>query len=718
MVWVGEGGDGVAGAVSLHAAGRMARDSSLRITQDWRLGAEAKPARVSVSEAVFFDQERIKRASWLRKRRRAVGTSSQLVLLPSVRREYADAVTNPVSKAIFISYASQDAEAARRICETLRAEGVEIWFDADGGLEHGDEWDAKIRRQIKECVLFMPVISANTQARLEGYFRIEWELAAQRALGIAAGVPFILPVVIDDTREPDALVPDRFRMVQWTRLPGGVVPPEVKARYLKLWSHRTGVLKAQAADVTASPAPFSGGSPVVPVRGPGATRWLLAAGAAAALVAAVYFFPRTTQPAAGSPGKVAGSDAGAEAEQLVRRARELIYDPDAARNEFALAEGMLRRATEIAPLSGPAWGASALLNQYYNTRGYDFSRERLVRAQAEADKALRLDGSCVDALLALGLQRDSMGETDRARDFLERAAALEPSNPRVILAQSSLLKEFSARVDHLKRNLVRTPAPAELHYYVSLNRSFDRRTRDAIAELEPAITSRHFWRVWVQRAFLEMLDSGDSAKVEAWLDRVPDLKRDEPRVALIRYEAAMLRRDGAAAVRVLNSVASDYFYDNFFEGPKSFLLAQALEMAGQAGRAREQWLLTEKKVREKLGEKPGWLLGKTMLAQALQGLGREAEARALAEACGADADLPRARRYSEVIALLWVKLGEPARALQVLLAIDLTASGYGFLSEAVLVKDRQWDPIRKLPDYGALLKMLREDEHVPKRAYR
>ena len=75
-----------------------------------------------------------------------------------------------------------------------------MWFDADGGLEHGDEWDAKIRKQIKECVLFIPLISANTQSRLEGYFRIEWELAAQRALGIAAGVPFILPVVIDDTR--------------------------------------------------------------------------------------------------------------------------------------------------------------------------------------------------------------------------------------------------------------------------------------------------------------------------------------------------------------------------------------------------------------------------------------------------------------------------------------------------------------------------------------
>jgi hypothetical protein len=114
-------------------------------------------------------------------------------------------------RAVFLSYASQDAEAARHLCEALRGAGIEVWFDQEGGLEHGDEWDAKIRRQIKECVLFIPIISAATQGRHEGYFRLEWELAAERAMSIASGVPFILPVVIDDTREEDALVPDRVR---------------------------------------------------------------------------------------------------------------------------------------------------------------------------------------------------------------------------------------------------------------------------------------------------------------------------------------------------------------------------------------------------------------------------------------------------------------------------------------------------------------------------
>jgi len=31
--------------------------------------------------------------------------------------------------AVFLSYASRDAAAAERICEALRAAGIEVWLD-------------------------------------------------------------------------------------------------------------------------------------------------------------------------------------------------------------------------------------------------------------------------------------------------------------------------------------------------------------------------------------------------------------------------------------------------------------------------------------------------------------------------------------------------------------------------------------------------------------
>ena len=97
-------------------------------------------------------------------------------------------MSESAGQAVFILYASQDADAAKRICKALRAAGVEVWFD-QSELVGGDAWDQKIRRQIKECALFVPIISANTQARSEGYFRLEWKLAAQRTHTMADAEP-------------------------------------------------------------------------------------------------------------------------------------------------------------------------------------------------------------------------------------------------------------------------------------------------------------------------------------------------------------------------------------------------------------------------------------------------------------------------------------------------------------------------------------------------
>jgi TolB-like protein/tetratricopeptide (TPR) repeat protein len=126
--------------------------------------------------------------------------------------------------AVFLSYAAEDAASAERLCAALRAAGIEVWFD-QSELRGGDAWDAAIRKQIKACSLFIPLISANSQARAEGYFRLEWKLAVDRSHLMVADKAFLLPVVIDDTDDTDARVPDKFREVQWTSLPGGETPP-------------------------------------------------------------------------------------------------------------------------------------------------------------------------------------------------------------------------------------------------------------------------------------------------------------------------------------------------------------------------------------------------------------------------------------------------------------------------------------------------------------
>ena len=143
-----------------------------------------------------------------------------------------------LSQAVFLSYASQDARAAQRICDALRAANVEVWFD-QSELRGGDAWDRQIRNQIQHCALFMPIISAHTEARDEGYFRREWRLAVERAGDMAEDKAFVVPVAVDGTSERSARVPDAFKHVQWTRLLGGETTPAFVERVKRLLSPET-----------------------------------------------------------------------------------------------------------------------------------------------------------------------------------------------------------------------------------------------------------------------------------------------------------------------------------------------------------------------------------------------------------------------------------------------------------------------------------------------
>jgi hypothetical protein len=143
--------------------------------------------------------------------------------------------TDHARPTVFLSYASEDRQAARRIGDSLPPYGLEIWYD-ESELGGGDAWDQKIRKQIRECDYFMALVSAQTEARHEGYFRREWRLAVERTLDMADDHTFLLPVVIDDTDQAGARVPEKFLTVQWLRVPGGEPTPALEVLCRRLVS--------------------------------------------------------------------------------------------------------------------------------------------------------------------------------------------------------------------------------------------------------------------------------------------------------------------------------------------------------------------------------------------------------------------------------------------------------------------------------------------------
>jgi hypothetical protein len=136
-------------------------------------------------------------------------------------------------RAVFISYAREDLAAVQKLKAGLDAAGIAAWFDLDR-LESGDDFARKIRGNVARCGIFIPVISANTQRRVEGWFRREWNWAVDRTEGMVAGTRFILPVCIDETPEKGALVPEQFLKSHWARLAGGEVTPQFAAQLQEL----------------------------------------------------------------------------------------------------------------------------------------------------------------------------------------------------------------------------------------------------------------------------------------------------------------------------------------------------------------------------------------------------------------------------------------------------------------------------------------------------
>jgi hypothetical protein len=139
--------------------------------------------------------------------------------------------------AVFLSYAREDLAAVQRLKAELDAAGVRTWFDLER-LESGDDYDRKIRRNISRCSFFVPVISAATERRLEGYFRREWSYALDRARNIADGAVFIVPVSVDDTDADATHVPERFKALHITRLAGGEVTPAFAERLRNFLTQR------------------------------------------------------------------------------------------------------------------------------------------------------------------------------------------------------------------------------------------------------------------------------------------------------------------------------------------------------------------------------------------------------------------------------------------------------------------------------------------------
>jgi TolB-like protein len=141
----------------------------------------------------------------------------------------------------------------------------------------------------------VPIISAHTQKRAEGYFRREWKFGVERTHDMASGTAFVVPVVIDETLESEALVPEEFMRFQWTRLQHGFPTPQFISQVKQLLENpRVPVSRAAAGPKPAESRPATATAAAHPRH---LSRVVTALVAAIVLAGAAFVFLRKPEPA-------------------------------------------------------------------------------------------------------------------------------------------------------------------------------------------------------------------------------------------------------------------------------------------------------------------------------------------------------------------------------------------------------------------------------------
>jgi TIR domain/SIR2-like domain len=145
--------------------------------------------------------------------------------------------TLPEHGAVFISFSSKNRLLVEGMAQELTAGRVEVWLDSKD-LQPGDAWNLRIERAIGRCALFLAVISQESihPDRRDHYFWREWNLAHERAKGHAPDLPFIIPVIVDNTKLEDLsdILHKTFTDKQGIHLPGGHITPGFAARLREL----------------------------------------------------------------------------------------------------------------------------------------------------------------------------------------------------------------------------------------------------------------------------------------------------------------------------------------------------------------------------------------------------------------------------------------------------------------------------------------------------
>lgn len=110
---------------------------------------------------------------------------------------------------VFISYAREDADAARRLARDLTSRGINTWFDAERLLP-GQRWKDEIAKAVRSSDYFLLLLSPHSVSK-RGYIQHELRQALEVADEKPASSVYVIPVRLQDVSPPEG----RLQELHW-----------------------------------------------------------------------------------------------------------------------------------------------------------------------------------------------------------------------------------------------------------------------------------------------------------------------------------------------------------------------------------------------------------------------------------------------------------------------------------------------------------------------
>jgi len=344
------------------------------------------------------------------------------------------------------------------------------------------------------------------------------------------------------------------------------------------------------------------------------------------------------------------------------------FDIDASPQQKAAAEADARRAFELDPNLAASHMALGYSEYYFH---HDYAM-----ARGHFEHALGQFPNNVDAIAALAYIERRQGQWQAALADLRHAMELDNQNPRRHFEIAVTLTEMR-RYDEADQQLAQTLA-LEPHDYTAMTY----RVRMLLVADKPA-------------AAREAL-----AQIPAGVDPLGA-------VSALRFESAWLARDPRAALAALDGAPAWVMDARFqYTVPVELLRGRALSQVGDEQAAGRDFARARDELQEALTKQPDspTLWGALGLAQS--GLGDNAAAIRAGQRAVQLLPLSKDAFYGTVYALalaqVYCAAGDSRQAVKLLHELLTTSSG-GAVSRALLRTNPTWDPIRKTPDFQALV---------------